>query len=245
MAIGVKHIWTQDEKQFLKDNFNDYTNPQLAKMLGLTLTVTRNKLYELGLKKMKLQYWTEEQIKFLIDNYKKIGDTELSEIFSSKWEKEKGWSKKHIEKKRRYLHLKRTPEQIKQIREDWTLKGLYAESNRKMWETRGITKVGDIRIWKNNYGNNSIAVIKTEEGFVHYNRWLYESTFRILKSNDLVVTKSGNPIAQGVEDLEVIDRKEHARRNSLLRYPEELRNTVQLIRELNKSITQKTNNYAE
>jgi hypothetical protein len=52
------------------------------------------------------------------------------------------------------------------------------------------------------------------------------------------VTKSGDIVAHGPEDLEVIDRAEHARRNSLKKYPEELRETVQLLRNINLNINQ-------
>jgi hypothetical protein len=103
--------WTNDQLKFLKKNFYKLTNRKLADALGLKLTSVRTKCYELGLKRMELEYWTKEQVRFLRQNYKKIGDLELAEIFNQKWHKDKGWSKKHIEKKRRYLGLKRTEEE--------------------------------------------------------------------------------------------------------------------------------------
>ena len=44
-----KHIWEERDLNFLKDNYSSMTNAQLANGLGLTLTITRTKLYELGL----------------------------------------------------------------------------------------------------------------------------------------------------------------------------------------------------
>lgn len=231
-----KWIWEEEHIVFLKDNFDKLTNRELADALGCGLTATRTKLYQLGMKRMELQYWTEEQVDFLLANYKKKGDTELAIIFNKKWHKEKGWTKKHIEKKRMYLKLKRTELEKKLIKKRNTEMGMFAECAKKRWETIGVAPEGEIRIWKNSYKTNEVAVIKTKKGWVHYNRWLYESNFIKLKSDELVVTKSGKTIAEGPYDLEIINRQEHARRNSLKRYPEELRESVGLIRELQKEI---------
>ena len=113
------------------------TNKELANALGLNLTKTRGFLYEMDLKRMELEYWTEEQIKYLLDNYKEIGDVELAEIFNSKWKKNKGWTKKHIEKKRRYLKLKRTQDERHQIYLRNKILGRWKMCPVKAWETRG------------------------------------------------------------------------------------------------------------
>lgn len=53
-------VWTNEMISSLKENFYKKTNQQLAEMLGLRLTVTRNKCRELGLKRMMLEYWNDE-----------------------------------------------------------------------------------------------------------------------------------------------------------------------------------------
>lgn len=163
---------TTEMKAYLRLNYDHQTNAQLAKALGLKLTKCREFLYSLGLQRMKLEYWTDEQIKFLVDNYQMLGDTEIADLFNNQYQKEKGWSKKHIEKKRRQLKLKRTKEQIANIREDWRLKGLYKESNRKMWLTRGVSTEGTIRY--QNLGGRSIPMVKVDGKFIHYarHRWI-------------------------------------------------------------------------
>lgn len=104
-------IWTEDMLAYLQNNFYKYANTELAKHLKLTLTVVRNKCKELGLKKMEMEYWTAEQTAYLIAHYENTGDVELAEYFQVTWPKKKRWTAKHIEKKRLYLKLKRTPEQ--------------------------------------------------------------------------------------------------------------------------------------
>ncbi|WP_416440411.1 hypothetical protein ACH3O9_11180 [Leeuwenhoekiella sp. A16] len=230
-----RYVWEDEHLNFLRKNFEKMSNQELADTLGIRLNSCRTKLYELGYKRMELQYWTSAQVNYLKGNYKTKGDTELAEIFNSKWKKPKGWTKKHIEKKRRYLKLKRSREERRQIKTRNSQLGYFKIGSKKAWETRGITPVGEIKIWE--YSKDRFcAVIKTVNGFVHYNRWLYEQNFKPLSSDDLVVTRSGEIKAKGPADLLLIDRAENARRNSLLRYPEELRNTVKLIRKLNQEL---------
>src|SRR3990167_2004679 len=62
---GNRIEWTDAKIKFLKENFFAMTNAQLAEGLKLKLTIVRMKCAELGLKHIDLQYWTEEQIKFL------------------------------------------------------------------------------------------------------------------------------------------------------------------------------------
>jgi hypothetical protein len=108
--------WTSERIAFLKDNFEKMSNREMAKALGYYIQAVRDQLYSMGLYRMTLEYWTEEQINFLKRNYKKIGDKELAILFNLQWEKEKRWTFKHIEKKRLYLKLKRTPAQLRKIK---------------------------------------------------------------------------------------------------------------------------------
>jgi|GEM_PF-5051014 len=107
--------WTDDMKDFLINNYKSMTNQQLADHFGLKLTVTRNKLRELGLKRMELEYWSEEMKVYLINNYQTMGDVEIMNYFKQYFPKKKGWKRNAIRKKRNYLGLHRTEEQIAAI----------------------------------------------------------------------------------------------------------------------------------
>lgn len=110
-AVWNATAWTHKMIKFLKDNYQSMTNRQLAKALNLRLTVTRNKLRELGLKRMDLEYWSKAQIEFLGKNYKKMGDVEMMEVFIKRWPKLKGWKRGAIWKKRKQMGLIRTAKQ--------------------------------------------------------------------------------------------------------------------------------------
>jgi len=236
-------ILSPEEIKYIHDNWETKTNPQLAEELGLKLTRLRYFLSEMGLKRMELEYWTKEQVKYLLDNYKSIGDVELAEIFNSKWKKNKGWTKKHIEKKRRYLKLKRTPEEKETIFLRNVQAGRFRICNQKRWEKTGSNPIGTIVFWRQ--GEMRFPAIKTENGYVHYYRWLYVQKHGPITSDELVVPKKEAPRSQllTVDQLEIIDRAEHAIRNHEIRMavPEELREIIRLKNKIIKTINKKTN----
>lgn len=240
MRLGKhnKIILEKDEIAFIKANWESMTNPELAKALGLKLTKLRDFLREMGLKRIELEYWTANQVKFLKQHYKEIGDTELAEIFEIKWHKEKGWTKKHIEKKRRYLKLKRSVEERKKINERNILMGRFKVCNQKMWKKRGVTPVGEKRVWfKPN--DKPLVVIKTKTGFEHYNRYLWEKYFGPIPEGMNVRIMSDDKINFTKNDLILITNAENSKLNSQNRLPEDLKTTIKLVNKLNRILTQK------
>lgn len=204
-------IWTDAMISFLRNNYLDKTNTEIANALGLKLTSTRTKLYALGLKRMDLEYWTDEQVLFLNENYRNIGDVELAEIFNQLYYKAKGWSNKHIEKKRRYLNLKRTEIEKITIKERNRQAGRFSINHWKRW-AENIAPVGEIRIWTNESGR-PYKVIKTEHGFVHYPQWLYILHFGVVPDGMIVRLIDDDPLNVIPENLEIISRAENALRN--------------------------------
>lgn len=112
-----KIIFTADQHEFLKSNYETMTNQQLATALGLKLTRLRNEMRVLGFKRMELEYWTRKQKQFLIDNYKTMGDREIVRIFKIKYPKAKGWSVSQIVKKRMQMELNRSEIDLFNIKE--------------------------------------------------------------------------------------------------------------------------------
>lgn len=229
-----KIILSESDIQFIKDNFYKMTNQELADALGLKLTKLREFAYNMGLKRMNLQYWTPEQIQFLKDNYQTKGDTELAEIFEVKWYKDKGWSKKHIEKKRRYLKLKRTKSQKQKIHTRNILMGRYSESAKKRWETIGEAEIGEKRVWFTST-NQPLVVIKTKKGFVHYNRWLWEKEKgKIPKGSNICLKEGADRIDFTINDLELLTDAELSARNSENRLPPELSQAIKTLRKIER-----------
>ncbi|PIF33014.1 hypothetical protein CLU81_3584 [Flavobacterium sp. 9] len=233
--------FSEQDIQFIRENFQSMTNDQIASSLGLKKTRVRTLAYSMGLKRMDLEYWTSDQVDFLKQNYKSIGDVELAQIFENEWPKNKGWSKKHIEKKRRYLNLKRTKTELQKVHDRNKKSGRLAVANKKRWEFTGSNEIGTIVIWR--VKDYPMAFIKTENGYVHYNRWLWKKEYGSIPEGYNVVKKSGCPEIPTIEFLELLTKDEHARRNQnkFLNLPADVKEIISLKNKLIKTIKKNEN----
>lgn len=245
----LKHdafVWTPMMIDIVQENYKDMNVTELAQAMGVGLSAMRTKLYEMGFKKMEMEYWTEEQTKFLLDNYKTIGDKELAILFNGLWEKDKRWSFKHMEKKRLYLKLKRTPEELAAIKIRNTDRGCWMDTG--TWETRGEAPDGTVRIWKHSWPSKrgtvwrEFKVIKVDGVYFHYARWLYEKTFGPMPAGYVTGFKDRDNMNVVSENLEAITRAEHARRNRI-KYPEEIMELEKILTQLNNTLKQKKNEH--
>lgn len=231
-----KVVFSQEEHEFIRNNYEHMTNKELADALGKRLTRLRMEMYSLGLKRMELEYWTPEQVEYLKANYRTIGDTEIAQHFNVTYHKAKGWTKKHIEKKRRYLKLKRTGEEKKSIHARNVRNGSFAMCAVNAWKTREVTEVGATKTWTvNGYVRQ---FIKTEKGYYPYNRYLWEQKYGPIPKGTNVCYKDGNPNNCVIENLELLTNAESAIKNSKNRkyYPEEIRELHKLLNKLNRKI---------
>lgn len=230
--------WTDENIEFIKSNFHSKSNKELAEHLGYKLNSVRKKCYELGLYKMTLEYWTDEQIQFLKENYKKFGDSDLAKIFNEKWFKQKGWTKKHIEKKRKYLKLKRSDKQLLQIHKNLVKSGWGKLCNKRRWETTGSNKLGTIVLW------NQKKYIKTSSGYVPLWVFNYKVFIGQIPKGMMVIHKDRNKLNCNPENLFLLSREDNARRNrwnSYGKYPEDVKIQLRKIRKLKQIIKKKSN----
>ena len=107
----------------------------------------------------------------------------------------------------------------------------------KRWENRYKTPIGGQRIWINQNGK-PYKVIKLKDGYVPYSHWLYEQIYGPVPEGYVVRMKDGDNTNVVPENLELITRQEHAKRNSQARqhYPEELKQLIKLNNKLKKAI---------
>lgn len=186
----------------------------IAAALGLKITMVRMKCYELGLYNLVLEFWTPAQVHYLVKHYQTKGDKELAEMFNKKWMKKKGWSFKHIEKKRKYMSLKRTPEQLKAIHQRNVDQGRFLLCPVKRWLVTGVAKEGEIRMWRSDNGRMTPR-IKVKGKFIHWARWAWKSTHGRIPKGKVVVFKDDNPYNISIDNLETITRADNSRRNSI------------------------------
>ena len=164
---------------------------------------------------MELEYFSKTQINFLKSHYRKIGDSELAELFQRKWPKNKGWTKKHIEKKRKYLGLKRTKKEIEKIHDRNRIAGRFSQCPVRGWDKRGRTPEGQIRYWKRK-DRTEYPVIKTEAGFISWARWIWQSKLGPIPKGFNVVFADGNSHHLCIDNLILLSNAQLSRRNSTI-----------------------------
>lgn len=202
-----KGLWSAAQIKFIRQNFHSMTNVALARKLGKTLTVVRNKCRELGLLHMVMEYWTQEQVEFLKANYRTIGDVELAKIFQERWPKQKLWTSKHIDKKRGYLGLKRTVAEWASMRTHRFEPDQYKDFDGKTFPQ------GKERIWSSN--GVSRRMIKVGKDFVHKARHVWELSRGPIPKGMKVHFKDGNTLNCSLSNLELLTKSELARKISV------------------------------
>jgi len=200
-------------QKFIRDHFATMDNKSLARHFNVHIHTMRVQLYSMGLLRMEMEYWTPAQVRFLKKMYHTCGDLELAEIFQKKWTKKKGWTLKHIEKKRKYLGLKRTKEELFHIKQKAKAKGVYVLGLQRTWMKRGAAPEGSVVIWATNT-QWPTQWIKINGRFTQYGRWLWQQAGRSIPAGKVITTKVGITEIKSIDDIECIDKAELSRRNS-------------------------------
>lgn len=169
---------------------------------------------------MNWHRWTKQEDIFLLANYRTIGDTKLADLFEKKFPKGFPWTKKHIEKRRTYLGMKRTPKEENRLRVMNNKDGRQL----RMWDARGAAKEGETRVWKGR------KYIKVNGKFVLYFRHLAKA-----KKGEVVRVHEG--------DIRIITKAENQALNAKIRAnrPSELKETIKVLNELKNLLYGKEN----
>jgi hypothetical protein len=206
-------VWTPEMISYIKDNWHLMTNKQLADGLGLKLTTTRAKILELGFKRMELCYWSTEQTEYLLQNYKIMGDVEIAEHFENNFPKNKPWTKKHIVKKRRYLGLKHSQEELQCIFLRNKNIGRWALCAKKRWQHTGQTPDGTIRVWHAGKGRFKLPKIKIEGRWESWARATWEAANGPIPKGSNIVFKNNHEDLT-LENLELLTDQELMQRTN-------------------------------
>jgi hypothetical protein len=212
--MTYKNYLTPEQETLVWDNRN-LTAKTLAVLAEAKVWHVRYFLYSKGFRKMEVEYWTDEMVVFLKGNFKEIGDKELAAIFQERWPKNKPWTLKHIEKKRNYLHLKRTRKELYAIHHRNKRNGSWENAHKWMWQTRGVSPIGATRIWPDQQGTLR-KYIRTEKGFESMPHTVWKEHNGDLPEGWKIRFKDGNPLNCELKNLDPVSREEHGRRNALI-----------------------------
>jgi hypothetical protein len=226
--------WINDIEEFVRDTNDLLSNREMAAIIGCAPSTVSWLRCRWGLKKLELEYWTPVQVAWLRRLYTWMGDYEIALVFDEAYPKAKGWTLKHIEKKRKYLGLKRTREQLLAIKRRNYDFGCFKDHLRRIHHTRKADE-GVIREWLDSNGQ-PYSVIKVGEGFVRLSRYTWEQHKGPVPEGMNIVLKDAARPASDINNLECITNAELGMRNSMMRYPVELRQLIVLNNQLKKTI---------
>jgi hypothetical protein len=175
---------------------------------------------------------TKEQVNFLLAYYQLMGDYELAGLFDELWPKEGGWTLKHIEKKRYYLKLKRTKEEVLAIKRRNARRGI-GVNLKKAWDTRGRADQLDVVEW----GKVTPAMyVKWGDRWECLSHVVWVLHYGHIPSGMNIVFKDRDFRNCDIDNLEMVSDAEMARRNSWGKYPIELKRAIIALSRLNKTI---------
>jgi len=225
MRYRIKYNITEAEARYLVDNFYSKTNSQLhvefVAMRGefIKLNSMLNICRRYGLRRGIQIRWSREDILFLKDNFRKYGDTELAIMLTDRQSTYRTingqklfrkFTKKHVEKKRELIGLKRTDEEVYNVRvrnaKLWPV--FTAEDNPWTRGSRDLFPEGHIRLWSLNGYHRK--VIKVNGRFILLAHHNWELKNGPIPKKMLLSCKTTNGVNCDPANWELIDRKEAA-----------------------------------
>ncbi len=115
--------WTKEEEKFLKENYLQIPNTELASKFGVTVIAIQRKLSRLGCVRQKQKKWKSDEEDFLRKNFMKMSDEDLAEHFDV--------TAISIRRKLHRLELSRLQEKKKMMRQKNSRKNIMTRINRK------------------------------------------------------------------------------------------------------------------
>lgn len=219
MNKHIKNNWTGSEINTIIELFPHVKTQEIADLLGVGYSTICTKATELGLKK------TDE---FLRSD---IGGrfTKFRTLGSEYW-----FKKGHVpQNKGKKLNEYVRPEMVERIKKTSFKKGNLPPNTKTDYD------ISD-RYEKTSILYKYIRLEKSKWVPLHIYNW--EQKFGKIPEGMIVVFKTRNHENCNVENLELISRAEHMARNSIMRYPPELRHTMKLLSKLKKQIYGKEQN---
>ena len=202
-----RHIWSDEEVLLLRKLYPDTRTQDIADLLGLKLRKVYSKAKYLGLEKSEAYMCAELQRQG--DRLKHDGRAVQFKKGHQSWNKGlRGMCMGGIQTQFKPGHIPHT-----------------------------IKPIGTERISQDGYLQRKV----TNEGaarfhykFVH--RIVWEEANGPIPTTHYVTFKNGNRLDVRLENLELISRAEHAARNSIMRYPKEIRDVMRMKGRLTKAI---------
>lgn len=225
--------WYPDEYVFIKKNFRILTAKQITEHINslrkrkVQLHSVRMKMYDLGCRQSIPVEWTPEETSILLANYQTTGNLEIVKMLNSLPKPSRIFNAKVIWKKMKLLKIHRTKDELTLIRNGNKARHCYPGRVH-------FQPIGHKVIWKLTNGTKRWYIKNDKKKYVWYSVWLWESIHGPVPKGFIVTFKDRKPLNCVPENLELITKAEHSRRNNNSKLPPEFRKSISLINKINK-----------
>lgn len=209
---GYRKEWSSEEIEIIKLRFPFEKTAKIAKDLGCTYSQVQKKAKDLNLEKSK--------------------------VFNAKVRKETTENLLNGGKKHRFKKGNIPYNKGKKI----DVGGRSVETRFKKGHLPHNTKKnGSISI-RNDRRGIPYAFIRVSLGkWEHLHRYIWETTYGPISKGTVIRFKDGNTLNCDLENLEAINRGEHMERNTIHRFPPELKQAIRRLSKLKRIIKKKEN----
>lgn len=260
--MAIFNQFTEKEKQFIRENFEQMTLRQMAAALNRSEGGVKTWSLKLGLRRRNRFDWTPERVRIFEEMYPNHSAREIAERLETTIEV--------IYAKSRHSTVRKSPEYLaalnKQMGENLQKNGYGTrfEKGQKPWcfgkkigshpnSAKTQFKKGEMP--HNHQPIGTILPVSTQPylkiKIAEPNKWEMLHRHNWKKANGEIpkgfclVFRDGNAHNCAVENLELISRSELQRRNSIHNLPEDLRTTIQTIGHLRRTINRRIKKYAK
>ena len=207
---------------------------------------------------MNRNFWTEQEIKFLTDNYPDMKTADIAAIMNRPIGGVNGKAY-DLGLKKSFKHMKALLEieakklaeagkqyqfkkgQVSHNKGQKMSKEMYEKCRRTMFKPGNkpgnIKKVGAERI--NYEGYTYVKLADADWVFKH--RHIWEQVNGPVPANHVVIFKDNNMHNFDINNLQMISQKENMLRNTIHQYPEQIQELIKLKNKLKKKINEKQN----
>jgi hypothetical protein len=212
----ASNFFTEDEILFLKEKYDNTSTSDLAKLMNRPIRSIYGKAHELGLKK------SSEFLQSALSGRLQKGNT-LGADFTFK--------KGHIPPNKG----KKITEFMDSITQEKFKANMFKPGN----TPHNACKDWEERIYTDTNGKKYIKIkVPGINKMVFKHIWLYTKTYGEIPKGNVVAFMDGNSLNCVAENLRTIPMAENMLRNSIQRFPEELKSVIRLLSKLNKKIEQ-------
>lgn len=211
-----RKVWTPEEDEIIRNEYSNTKSSVIALKIGRSVSEVYNRAYFLGVKKSEA---------FLLKQNQELGKA------LKKYGKETQFKKGNVpankgKKQTEYMTAK-------------AIERTKATRFKKGQQPHNHQPIGHQRITKDGY-----VMVKVEEPnrFVLLHRWIWKIWNGEIEKGKVIGFKDGNKQNCNIENLECITMKENMLRNTIQRYPDELRDVMLYTGRLKKKIARKLSN---